>query len=72
MEGGKVEVKTFGQVTCSTMVPPPNLAQYGYNTTCSVLKGETVVAIEVTAKSQKDMVPMEKLRPVAEKMATRI
>jgi len=70
--GAKVEVKSFGQVTCSTMVPPPSLAQYGYNTTCSVLKNGTVVAIEVTAKAQQDMVAMEKLRPVAEKMASRI
>ncbi len=70
--GIKVDVKTYGPVTCSTMVPPPNLAQMGYNTTCSVLKGNTVAAIEVTTKTQQDMVPMEKLRPIAEKMASRI
>jgi hypothetical protein len=69
--GAQVEVKTFGPVTCSSMVPPKNLEQYGFNTTCSVDKGTQVAAVEVTAKSQKDMVPIDKLRPLAEKMAGR-
>lgn len=69
--GAKVEVKTSGPITCSSMIPPGNLAQYGFNTTCSVTKGEQVAAIEVTVKSEKEMVPMDKLRPLAETMATR-
>jgi len=70
--GAQVELKTFGPVTCSTMIPPPNLAQYGFNTTCSVLKNGQVAAVEVTAKSQKEMVAIDKLRPLVEKMAGRI
>ncbi len=69
--GAKVEVQSFGEVTCSTMVPPPNLAQHGYNTTCSLTRGGDVAAIEVTAKAQKDMVSIDALRALAEKFADR-
>jgi hypothetical protein len=69
--GGQVDVKTFGSITCSTLIPPKNLEQYGFNTTCSVVKGEQVAAVEVTTQSRQDMVPIEKLRPLAEKMAGR-
>jgi hypothetical protein len=69
--GAKVDVKTFGPITCSTIVPPKDKEMYGFNTTCSVLKGTTLAAIEITSKSRAAMVPIEKLRPVAEKMATR-
>src|SRR5260370_29675708 len=69
--GAQVEVKTDGPITCSTMIPPKGLEQYGFNTTCSVLKNGQVAAIEVTAKSQKDMVAMDSLHKIAEKMAGR-
>ena len=45
--------------------------QYGFNTTCSIVKNDMVAAIEVQTKMQKDMVPIEKLQPLAEKMASR-
>jgi hypothetical protein len=69
--GAQVDVKTFGAITCSTMVPPASLAEHGFNTTCAVNKAGAVAAIEVTARSQKDMIPIERLRPLAEKMAGR-
>jgi hypothetical protein len=69
--GAQVDVKTFGPVTCSTMIPPASLAQYGFNTTCSIVKRTSVAAIEITAKSQKDMIAIDRLRPLAEKMAAR-
>jgi len=69
--GAQVEVKTFGPMTCSTVVPPASLAQYGFNTTCTVGKATAVAGIEVQAKSQKDMVSIERLRPLAEKMTSR-
>jgi hypothetical protein len=70
--GAQVDVKTSGGITCITTVPPANLAQYGYGTTCTVTsKAPLFAVIEVTSKTQKDMVPMEKLRTIAEKMATR-
>jgi hypothetical protein len=69
--GAQVDVKTFGAVTCSSMIPPKSLEQYGFNTTCSVQKGSRIAAIEVTTKTQNDMVPIDKLRPLAEKMTAR-
>jgi hypothetical protein len=69
--GAQVDIKTFGPITCSSMIPPKSLEQYGFNTTCSVNKGTEVAAVEVTAKSQKDMISIDKLKPLAEKMAAR-
>jgi hypothetical protein len=69
--GIQVDVKAFGPITCSTMVPPANLAQHGFNTTCTVSKPTAIAGVEVTAKSQQDMVSIERLHPLAEKMASR-
>ncbi len=69
--GAEVQVKTFGPITCSTMVPPPSLAEHGFNTTCTVRKANAVAGVEVTAKTKKEMVSIEKLRPLAELMASR-
>jgi hypothetical protein len=70
--GAQVDVKTFGPLTCSTMIPPKNLEDRGFNTTCSVVKNGQVAAVEVTAKTQADIVSIDKLRAVAEKMAGRM
>jgi hypothetical protein len=70
--GAQVDVKTFGPISCSSMTPPKNMEQYGFNTTCSVVKGGQVAAIEVTAKTKNDVVSIDKLRPLAEKMAARL
>lgn len=70
--GAQVEVKKFGDITCSTFIPPANMAQAGYNTTCSVFKNGQVGAIEITAKSLSEMVSIDKLRSVADKIASRL
>jgi hypothetical protein len=69
--GVQVDVKIFGSIVCSTLVPPSGKEQMGYNTTCTVSKGTAVAGIEVTAKNKEGMVPIEKLHPLAEKMAGR-
>lgn len=69
--GAQVDVQTFGPIVCSTIIPPKNLEAHGFNTTCTVTKGDTVAGIEITAKTRPDMVPIEKLRPLAEKMSGR-
>jgi hypothetical protein len=70
--GVQIEVKIVGPIVCSTVVPPAGKEQQmGYNTTCTVSKDTAVAGIEVTAKSQKDMVSIERLHPLAEKMAGR-
>ena len=53
------------------MVPPANLAQHGFNTTSTVSKPTAIAGVEVIAKSQQDMVAIERLHPLAEKMANR-
>jgi hypothetical protein len=70
--GAQVDVKQFGDITCSTFIPPSNMQQAGYNTTCSVFKNGQVGAVEVTATNQKDMVPIDKLRPLADKIAGKL
>jgi len=70
--GAQVDVKTFGPITCSTMIPPKNMEQMGFNTTCSVVKGTTVAAVEITTKARKDLVPIEKVHPLAGKIAARV
>jgi hypothetical protein len=69
--GAQVDVKTFGAITCSAIIPPKNLEAHGPNTTCTVTKGDTVAGIEITAKTRADMVPIGKLHPLAEKMSGR-
>jgi len=70
--GVQVDAKTSGGILCMATVPPANLAAMGFGTSCTVTsKAPMFAVIEVTSKTQKDMVPMEKLRVVAEKMASR-
>jgi hypothetical protein len=69
--GATVDLKTFGPIICSTLIPPKGREAAGFNTTCTVSKGDAVAGVEVTAKTQKDMVSIDKLHPLAEKMAGR-
>jgi Flp pilus assembly protein CpaB len=70
--GAQVDVKTSGGIMCMTAVPPPSMAAMGFGTTCTVTsKAPMFAVIEITAKTQKDMIPMERLRLVADKMASR-
>ena len=69
--GGQVEVKTFGPIVCSTLEPPVSKQQMGYNTTCTVSKDTAMAGIEVTASNKQAMLPIERLRPLVEKMMGR-
>ncbi len=69
--GATVDVKTFGPIVCSTIIPPKGKEVSGFNTTCTMSKADAVAGVEVTAKTQRDMVAIDKLRPLAEKMAGR-
>src|SRR5262249_52781857 len=66
-KGWKIEVKTEGDLTCSTAIPPASPAQTGVNTTCSILRAGKVVAVEVTAPSQKKRDTREAVRRVVDK-----
>jgi hypothetical protein len=69
--GARIDVKKYGPITCSTIIPPKEKEMYGYNTTCSIAKGTAVAAIEVTTQKREAMVPMEKMHALAEKVAKR-
>lgn len=69
--GGTVKVKTFGAITCLTVTPAKDMQQYGFKTTCSVNKAAKVAAVEVRVRNQKDMVSIDKLRLLADKMTGR-
>ena len=69
--GGRVEVKTFGPIVCSTVEPPSDKQQMGYNTTCTVNKDTAMAGIEFTANKKQDMLPIDRVHGLAEKMAGR-
>jgi hypothetical protein len=71
-KGWKIEVKTEGDLTCSTAIPPASPAQTGVNTTCSILRAGKVVAVEASAPSQKEMASMDAVRKLVEKAVTRL
>jgi hypothetical protein len=70
--GGQVEVKTEGELTCSTLSPPPSMMQVGYNTTCTILREGVVVGVEVGAASQAEMAKMEAVKGLVQKARSRM
>jgi hypothetical protein len=69
--GAQVDMSTLNGITC-LMVRPPRNVQMGYLTSCTVIRKKPMYAvIEITADTRVDMVTIDRLFPVAEKMATR-
>lgn len=66
----QMEFKRFGSsMLCSTLIPPK---PGPYSTQCMVVKEPTGMAsIGILVATQQDMVSIDKLRPLAEKMASR-
>ena len=69
-QGIQPEFKKFGPTTCWTGTPQK--AGVAFGTSCSITKGAQTATISVTAGAAKDVVPVEKLRLLAEKMAPRL
>jgi hypothetical protein len=67
--GATVETRTFGPIFCMAITPSAQLAAQGFTTTCTVSKHPTYAVIEV--KTPKEGTPIDKLRPIAEKMSSR-
>jgi hypothetical protein len=69
--GAQMEVKRFGSsILCTTLIPPK---QGPYSTQCMAVKKPTGMgSISVLVRTQQDMVPIEKLHPLAEKMLGRL
>jgi hypothetical protein len=67
----KMEAKRFGSsILCTTLIPPK---PGPYSTQCMSVKVPTGMAsISILVQSEQDMVPIDKLRPLAEKMLGRL
>jgi len=65
--GARVDVKTFGPITCSTMIPPASLPCTDLTRPVPWSRTGVWPQFEVTAKTQKDMTAIDKLRPVGGK-----
>ena len=67
--GATVETKTFGPIYCMAITPSAQMAAHGFTTACTVSKHPMYAVIEV--KTPKQGTPIDKLRPIAEKMSSR-
>ncbi|MBL8550345.1 MAG: hypothetical protein JNJ73_10190 [Hyphomonadaceae bacterium] len=71
--GPYVQVQRFGGVICSQSRPPPMRAQDGdYRTICSVMRNRLVAAVEVTMPGPQRLVPVDRVRRLADLMARRM
>lgn len=68
--GLKMTEEKHGNTTCSTITG--NSRAPVYSTGCKVEKGGFFVFVEVMATSEAKMIPVSKLRPLAEKAASRL
>ncbi|MBI5026695.1 MAG: hypothetical protein HZC12_08250 [Nitrospirae bacterium] len=68
--GIKMTEEKHGNTTCSTAIG--NSRTPAYITGCTVDKGGVIVGVEVMSPSEAQMVPVSKLRPLAEKAAGRL
>ena len=67
--GAQMDVKRFGPILCTTLIPPK---QGPYSTQCMVLKPPSSMAsIAVMVITQQEMVSIDKLHILAEKMLRR-
>ncbi|MER3448085.1 MAG: hypothetical protein C4291_15235, partial [Candidatus Dadabacteria bacterium] len=71
-KGWQIEVRTESELTCSTSMPPASYPVRAFNTTCSILHAGRVIAVEVTAPSQKEMALMDAVRKLVQKAFSRL
>ncbi|MBZ5555472.1 MAG: hypothetical protein LAO21_22415 [Acidobacteriia bacterium] len=71
-EGYKVDKKDFGNMKCSTMVAPVQQTVKQFSTSCGTEKGRMFVTVSASASGQGDLVPMEKIKTLTEKAASRL
>jgi hypothetical protein len=70
--GAQVEVKTEGDLTCSKLSSPPQLAELGNSVTCTVIKAGNVVGVEVSAAAAADLPAIGPVRSLANTAASRL
>jgi hypothetical protein len=73
-KGYTVRTESQGGVDCWTMAAPPGdtSAQAMFGTTCGGVKGADFYAITVSANGRDDIIPIGKLRILAETAASRL
>jgi hypothetical protein len=71
-----IEERAFGEIKCSAILPPksnkPGAASFGNVTSCGGAKGRYFFSLSVSTQSAKDVLPIEKLKPLAEKATARL
>jgi hypothetical protein len=70
-QGIRVEKKKLGAIDC-TMISPPQGKTIPRGTTCSGEKGKLVYYLSISSKKELPPVPMERLKSLAEKAASRM
>jgi hypothetical protein len=60
--GGEVDTVTTGAVTCTTMVPPQSMVEYGFDSMCKISQGGREVAVQASTRDRKAIVPVTALR----------
>lgn len=75
--GIKTTIEKQGNTTCTTSAPPHPPQKIGspfdlYSTSCVFKKGELLLILMIYRTSEKKMVPVSRLRPLAEKAASRL
>lgn len=68
-----IEERAFGEIKCFTILPRSNKPGPAYVvTSCGVAKGRYFFSLSVSPQSAKDVLPIEKLKPLAEKATARL
>jgi hypothetical protein len=60
--GGDVKTATTGAVTCTTIVPPPSMSEYGYDSICKISGNGREVAVQASTRDRNARVPVGPLR----------
>lgn len=60
--GGEVKTVTMDGVTCTSMVPPQSMIEYGFDSMCKISKDGREVAVQASTRDRKAMVLVTALR----------
>lgn len=70
--GGRVETETAGAVTCTTMIPPPSMLEYGYDSMCRISQSGREVAVQASTRNRNAIVDAARLRQLVTLAAARL
>jgi hypothetical protein len=72
--GYTIKEKDFGDLKCWTMQPPANQKEgfSVFGTNCGGTRGDYFYSVSISATGAGDLIPIEKLKAVADKAASRL